>query len=579
MKHKLLLILFLFSASIIYAQEKKFQINGAARGYYFSNELDIAKSLDTVTTRNANYGHTLLDLGISAFPNKETEIISIFRIRNELGGFWGGGVSFDVRQLTLRGVAGGIVKYEVGDIDLKMTPYTLYNFNEEGYVNEADAFSLRRDIVHYDMFYTNDNTWRMQGAKAQFGLKFPKGIKEINLKGFITRQRPTDGNITPERVYGGGTINIKQSDNLSVAFNSVNVFDLTKTIQDSIQYKNSVHTSQINYMRDLNDNISYGLSSEGGISNAQYKNYSDERAPDLLNEWFYDVALKTKLKKKNITLALGYKDVGADFLSPGAQTRRLDFSKFPGVYQQFTNNFTGRPLSSFDVISANSSNSFKISEELLPYYAAYNNTNPYGLATPNRTGVYFGLTKKDSVKIKDAFFRVAALTQSRAEGTEGLSKKNFILLEAGTDIHINDFFNWEKQIKVDLGYRFEHTSRNPEKEEEGKRFDIVNLNSSLIDFGLSYEFASKLDLLLGAKIWIVEGVDFMNERNQYNIVDDFTPVEFRFTENTYAAGLRYRFNNENTLSMQYQMFNIQHKDENIADYGINQFNILYSLFF
>lgn len=571
MKHKILFILFIFSALILNAQKEKFQVNGAARGYFFSNELEIPESIDTVTTRNANYGHTLLDLGFSIFPNEETEVISIFRIRNELGGFWGGGVSFNVRQLTLRGVAGGIVKYELGDIDLSMTPYTLYNSNEEGNINEADVFALRREIVHYDMFYTKDNTWRMQGAKVGFGLEFPKYIKSINTKGFITRQRATDGIAQPERLYGGGSIKIEQSDNLSIAFNSVNVFDLTKTIQDSLQYKNNVHTAQLNYMRELNKKTSFGLTSEGGISGAQYINYADEKAPENIDEWFYDVALKTEFKKSNTSISLGYKDVGADFLSPGAQTRRLDYSKFPGLYQQFTNNFIGRPLSYSDFLSGNSENSVRISENLLPYYAAYNNSNPYGLATPNRKGVYLDVSKSDSVKIKNVFVRVAALTQSRGTGT--VQKKNFILAEVGTDIYINDFLKWEKEIKINLGVRYENTTRS------GEVYEKVNLNSTFIDAGISYEFAKKLDLLVGAKLWMVQGEEYVNQRNQYNEIINFEEVNYNFSENTYAAGLRYRFNEKNTLSAQYQIFDIQHKDESMIDYGINQFNILFSLFF
>lgn len=571
MKNSIILILFLSISIASYAQKEKFQINGAARGYYFSNELDLSESLDTVTTRKANYGHTLVDLGISAFPNDNTEVISIFRIRNELGGFWGGGVSFNVRQLTLRGVAGGIVKYELGDIDLAMTPYTLFNFIEEGVINEADVFSLRRDIMHYDMFYTDNNTWRMQGAKINFGLEFPKLIKGINFNGFITRQRVTDGIDSPERLYGGGTVRIDQSENLSIAFNSVNVFDLTKTTQDSLQYKNSVHTSQINYMRDLNDNISYGLSSEGGMSMVSYINYPDETAPDSINEWFYDVALKTKFKKQNVSISLGYKDVGADFLSPGAQTKRVNFEKFPGVYQQFTNDFIGRPISYTDIINGDAETSFKISEELLPYYAAYNNTNPYGLATPNRQGIYLAVEKSDSTKIKDAFLRVAALTQSRGTGTT--QKKNFILVEAGSDIYLNDFLGWEKMIKIDLGARFENTLR------AGEVYEKVNLTSTMIDAGISYEFASKLDLMIGAKIWMVNGNEFINERNRYNQVENFEIVDFNFVENAFASGLRYRFNDRNTLSGQYQMFSLKHNSNNLVNYGINQFNILYSLTF
>ena len=81
---------------------------------------------------------------IRIFPNEQTEVIGIFRIRNELGGFWGGGVTFNVRQLTLKGVANNSIRYEVGDIDLKMTPYTLFNNREEGVINESDAFKIRR---------------------------------------------------------------------------------------------------------------------------------------------------------------------------------------------------------------------------------------------------------------------------------------------------------------------------------------------------------------------------------------------------------------------------------------------------
>ena len=267
MTKKILILLLILTTNLLIGQQKKFQINGAARGYLFSNKLNIDESLDSVTTRKANYGHTLLDMGISLFPNKNTEVISMFRIRNEIGGFWGGGVSFNVRQLTLKGVAGNKVKYEIGDIDLKMTPYTLFNTIEEGAINEGDVFAMRREIVYYDMFYNEDNSWRMQGAKVNFGLEFANVIEAIKFKGFITRQRPTDGIVEPERLYGGGTINIKQSENLSFGFNSVNIFDLTETIQDSIQYKNNVHTFNLLYKRNLRENISLGIKTETGMSN------------------------------------------------------------------------------------------------------------------------------------------------------------------------------------------------------------------------------------------------------------------------------------------------------------------------
>lgn len=526
--------------------------------------------MDTVTTRKANYGHTLLDMGVSVFPNKNTEVMGVFRIRNELGGFWGGGVSFNVRQLTLKGVAGGIVRYEVGDIDLAMTPYTLFNSQEEGVVNEADVFSLRRDVVHYEMFYNPNNTWRMQGAKINFGLDFANVINSMKVKGFITRQRATDGILEPERLFGGGTIKFIQSEHLSFGFNSVNIFDLTETIPDSIQFKNNVHTFNLNYKRNYTDNIILGLKSEAGISGSQYINYNDTRAPETTNDWFADIALNADIKNKNIHVELGYKDVGAGFLSPGAQTKRVNYAKFPGLYQQITNDAIGRPISYSDVISGNTENSFRISEQLLPYYAAYNNTNPYGMATPNRRGVYLKLTKKDSVKLKNTFANAAFPIESRGTGTT--NKKQFILIEAGTDIMINDYLNWEKQLKVNLGIRYEKTAR------VGEEYEKVDLNSTFIDAGLTWEFVEKLDLMVGAKLWMVNGNAFVNERNPFNTIENFDIVNYDFTENTYAFGLRYRFNENNVLSSQYQVLDIKNNNNYQLDYGISQFTFLYSLF-
>ena len=48
-----------------------------------------------------NRWYALLDLGIKINPNSKTEILGMFRINNKFGGFWGGGVSFDVRQLYI----------------------------------------------------------------------------------------------------------------------------------------------------------------------------------------------------------------------------------------------------------------------------------------------------------------------------------------------------------------------------------------------------------------------------------------------------------------------------------------------
>ena len=565
------ILLLLFVSQNFWAQERKFQVNGDARGYMFAKNMLIDPALDSINAPRANYGHTLLDLGFSIFPNANTEIISSFRIRNELGGFWGGGVSFNVRQLTLRGVAGNVVKYNLGDIDLKMTPYTLYNFQEEGSINEAEIFSLRRQVVHYDMFYMPGNTWRMQGAQIGFGLQFSKFLKAIEFSGFITRQRPTDGITIPERLFGGGTITWKQNDHLSFAFNSISLFDLTRTINDSIRYKNNVNTFSVKYRNAINDHIDWGFDAEAGSSNVNYINYVNPLAPDLQNDWFYDASFTLNFKKPKIVLNLGYKDVGADFFSPGAQTKRVDFTKFPGVFQQYTNAALGRQVNITDMINHNAAYSYQISDRLMAYNVAYDNINPHGIATPNRRGVYLNAERCDSVKFKRSFIQIAQLFESRGMGTN--LKKSFTSIGAGTDIRINDFFGWKRELVFNFGLRHDITNRG------GEIFEKINLASTLVDIGLSLNIVGKLDILLGAKYFQAKGNEFVTLRNAFNTVNNFQAVDLDITETTMAAGLRYKFSDKNQLLVNYQNHQLKNKTTGGINYGISQFNILYTLTF
>ena len=571
MKNKILTILTLFFILQMKAQNEKFQINGAARSYLFSNELNIDNSLDSITPRKSNYGHNLLDLGISIFPNAQTEVIGIFRIRNELGGFWGGGVTFNVRQLTLKGVANNVVRYEVGDIDLKMTPYTLFNSTEEGLVNESDVFKIRRKVFHYDLFY-RENQWRMQGAKVDFNLLTNSTFKKINFKGYLTRQRATDGLSQPERLFGGGSVNFIHSPKIHFKINSANLFDLTKTLgNDSTQFTNSVITSNFKYTFINRDKITSKLHGEGGISTSNYKYYTNDDAPSSLTDWFYDLTSSIHFKKKKLHFQFGMKDVGKYFRSPGAQTKRIDYSKSPGLYQQFTNDFIGREVSFSDIINGNAEASFKISETLMAYNAAYSNTNPYGDATPNRRGVYINLESLDSAETKRGYFKCSFLQESVGTGT--VKRRSFILSKLGTNIFLNKYIKLKKTLKVNLGFQNEFTFRG------GETYEQINLSSNFIDAGLSFEFIPKLNFLFGTKLWIAKGNENLIIRDEFNNVIDFNAIDINFSETILATGFKYDFDEKNTLTLQYQNFNLQNNSTNGVDYGISEFIILYSLFF
>ena len=205
MKHLQLLVLFLFFVASLQAQQKKtVDFIGGARSYMSNSQLSVQDSLpDTTTLKRNTGGYALIDLGVNIRPNDKTEIMGMFRIRNEYGGFWGAGVSFDVRQLWLKGIIGNVVRYQLGDLNLKQTPFTLHNNRFQLLDSMPSVFQLQQNIISYEKFYTN-NTWRQQGANVDMGLSFNKYIQSMDVNAYITRLRATDFNAIPDRLNAWG---------------------------------------------------------------------------------------------------------------------------------------------------------------------------------------------------------------------------------------------------------------------------------------------------------------------------------------------------------------------------------------
>ena len=80
------------TANICVAQkERKVTFVGGARSVMTNNRLVVNDTLaaDTSTALRYTGGCALIDLGVNIKPNKNTEILGMFRIRNGFGGFWG----------------------------------------------------------------------------------------------------------------------------------------------------------------------------------------------------------------------------------------------------------------------------------------------------------------------------------------------------------------------------------------------------------------------------------------------------------------------------------------------------------
>ena len=565
----------------------KIQFNGLGRTLLSQTGIDgNVVASDSSTIDGLTDGEFLLDLAVNAFPNKNTEVQSIIRLRNEFGGFFGAGMSVEVRELWVRGVIADVVKYRVGDMDLKMSPYTLFNPEEEGTINEAAVFAPQREVVHYEQFYTNDNTRRMQGAKLDFGLTFAQGIDEIDVNAFIARIRGTDFFTVPSRLVTGGEFDIATvtfNDSLGlkadVGFNLVHTFDDLQSGNANSGIRNTVYSVDFDVTVMDKKEMALHIVGETGLSMLK----TVERVTDASgneenvtlseeDDSFLEIGAKFDLKEQNLSISASFIDIGPDFFSVGAQSKRIDFNAEKAFYNRIGKDRMLRTPALFDLTRDRGLYTFSISDRLMDYDPRYANTMPYGNATANRRGIKAGVEYGKAGDGFNARVDAAFLQELRGQGTFEL--KDFRLIRAAANLNLHRFFSWEKKLRATLGLQLESTSRG------GQEIEQVDLNSNLIELGLEAELFSKFDILVGAKLFSSEGTDYIPLIGEFNDIQDF-PGQFVADdrETLIGAGFKYEFKKDIYLTLQYNTFRSEIGTDNPNDYDLNQIFVLYNMKF
>ena len=550
-----LTFLSVFLTTILFAQErvKKVEFYGGARTNILFQNLDDDK--DTLNVQKSNYGHSLIDLGILIRPSADTEIMTELRMRNELGGFYGAAVNFGVRRMTLKGIINDAVRYKIGDIDLKLTPYTLYNNGYQDRINEASVFNVVREVVDYENFYAN-NTWRRQGIQSQFVLDLMnEKFKTIHFNLFSTRNNSANGQINlPERLYSGGSAMLKTSF-ANFSLNSANMHDLKNTIDDSQLYYNYVNTLSAHIPLNFIDSLTLNI--ETGTSTEKFDNVLEE-VIFKKQDYFWNLSLDYhKSNSKEFNFSAIY--TGPFFRSLGAQNVRLDYQSNSGIFPVITNDQIQREMGLIDYLYNDVLYRKTFDNTLDMYNPSFSNVLPYGLATSNRQGISAGTNyslMKNAINLKADIF---ALQEVIGSGT--LELKKFLKASLKADVV---YKNWE----LKSGFTFEKTLRN------GQSFEQVDLTSLLLDFGLDYKLDENIYLLYGVKYHMSDGNDLLpvyDSQNQIIYFNDYT-IQNQ-TQYLNAIGVKVAFNKNSTLTLSYNSF-VQSRE---VDYRFNQFHVLYRL--
>jgi hypothetical protein len=580
----LLSFVYLLCNNVLMAQEQLITYHGQFRTLLSDNRLrGNLLNGDSLSSRRGALGTMFLDLGVTVKPTEDFKLVAEFRMRNVIGQNnqqQVGGVSLTstntlidtrmiFRQVRAEGVIRKIIHYQIGDINLGLTKYTLFNNNDVYSDFEADIYKERRVIPHYENFQT-DNMWRLQGlsAKTQINLRGP--IRRIDLNLFGTRTRQNNGDAVPDRFIIGGKAEITQSKYLTVGANWISMFDVPGSTYDSLQipynYNNQVLTGNYKITPYNKGNIEINILGEGGFSkNRYYIALADSTSHK--SDFFVDAGLRAFYKPRKIQLTASYINVGYNFTSPGAQTLRLRPTSNPLYFQNINNNTATRDLTIYDRYSDDYIYNQRIQPGLMKFIPVYGNVLPYGAATPNRSGLVYNFERSiDTSNVFSWNVGGAALSEIVSEGDSTTKKlRKFIQIKGGASFNISKVIGFSKIILISAGGRYENTSR------EGAA--SVNFSSSLADLGLTIEVFRSIYLLGGYKYLQGKGTELITNRDQFGSISGYAPYIYNIDQSVISGGIKLGLFRNSFASIEYNKLTVTNRDDSTRNYSLGNFFI------
>jgi hypothetical protein len=538
------------------AQSPDFSLNGLGRSIISNNSLsgNLVDANEGAQTKDVS-GYNLFDLQSNLDLDSTFNAKAIFRTKSPFGTSFGSLTNFEFRQFSMGGNVNGF-KYNIGDIRVEISPFTVFNSNLVGTGFESHLFSQRRDIIEYENF-NDGNTWLLQGTSGQYGWNIGEN-SGLGIYAFTTRTNSSNELNNSDRLLSGGRLEFQYNQDLKFGFNEVSLYDLVTKTAD-FDYNNNVITADLVYNIDLSDaKITFGA--EGGGSFYNFRDNLSETDTSY-KDFVISSDVEYLLKDKGLKFGLDVKRVGALFSSPTAQSRRYNPLTAPGLFSEVKS-----AQSYYDRFTDEAVYNNSINVNLMPYFNIFNNLSPYGDATPNRFVVGATFTTDTSITSLESSVRFDYGTEVVGEGGE--AKRTFLVLTGGGIAHLGTYLNMNRLFDVNAGIRYESTSRN-----EGAK---IALNSLLLDLGASVEAVKKMDLLVGVKYFSAKGNEFTTVRDGFNLVTNFNEVNYDVSELVLSGGARIRFSEKQSFTINYNLVNFSDERTESAAYNLGQLFLNYT---
>jgi hypothetical protein len=544
---------------------QKVWYDGNSRAMFYRDALSgDLKDVDTTSTRSEGEGYTAIDLGMHFTPNDEIEIFSEIRIKNDFGYMWGSGAYVDLRRLSVKGILNDRISFNLGDMYLKQTVFTLNNFGQELSKYEPSVFQAYRDLIEYENFYL-DSYWRMQGLQSNFSYTFYNAIRSVEADFFASRVRGVEWLGEPELLMLGGTSLVKLESGLSLAVNHVNSFEVQSSSLDTATYYNPVTNVQIKYAKKTSS-LTYRLSLDVGGSVRGWKKNNETTVFETSGGF---VKGKIKAVGKTLKSSLSFSYVDPDFRSAGAQSRRVNYISAPSSYAYYTNNTLLRPVSLMDITTDPNIYSHRLSTSLMQYNTLYSAVSPYGEATPNRAGASVLLDYKNNEGSILTSADVAFFQEVIGQGTE--EKRSLFSSGLSIAAHIDKMTPLKNKTVLEASVSSEGVNRG------GSELESISFNSLLFSAGLSYELFKNLKLIGGIKSFSGRGNEVGAQRDEYDQIVGYELLDFDSKEDIMMLGLQYNFTNDIYFSLQTNQIEIDDKTSDISQLSLSRIYFMFNM--
>ena len=536
------------------AQRPSFELGGVARGVADLGFLGIE---DTVSRDVDVESHAIYDLALRGSLTSQAEVYVELRLGTNLALFDTSASYAQVRRVVLAGKLNDQWRYEIGDIDVAWTPFTIWNSESEGDVHESNLFAQWRDLQNYENF-SQSNAWRLRGAHAE-GTWTQPGGGVIQSSGFLSRIQASDEMVRPDVILAGvaTTWTGKQT---HVALRA----------QDFVSLGQTVPGGQGSHVAGLSGETKWtkGKWLFQGEIGGSLATTLDEGGVAMTNApWtkggFWQVSSETTILEA-WKVRVSSRSVSDTYISPAAQTKRISFNATPSVLPVMANGAWSRSLSQGDLLtSPHLPQGVRpwnrvVRRGLMAFDPRYGTASPYGLATPNRRGVELELgrgSQKEpwAVKVAGAF-----LQDLTPEGSA--NRRNYICGHVSGHMDLSTCWEGTRALVLSGGWRSQQVQRSE------ALLDPVDLTNTVLDAGLDWNITSSVQLGYGMKRVSAEGLDYIAIRDANFTVTGFDMASLNLRDQMHAWGMTWSVGEHTEATLQWQRWSLI---DNLQGHGGN----------